>query len=113
VALKKSAVVTYANNYGSLKLAIAGEYRNVGSIRGAALPEDVFVSIEDAEKIALITDNRRIQIGFAGMDPKRGFVMHHASQGRPAVYRVAEMDFKPGVDATKELERPAWYSAGM
>ena len=59
----KNQIITYAHKkYGTLTLKQFTPYMNVGEFHSSKVPSDCFFSIEDAEKIALITENRMVQL---------------------------------------------------
>jgi hypothetical protein len=57
------------NKHGSVVLRGIGDIRHISEIRGAAdVPSDCWLSIEQAEQIALITGNQGIQLSLVGHD---------------------------------------------
>ena len=96
--------LVYQNKYGRLELQ-PGEYQNVSDIHSKDLDEDVFFGIDEAEKIALITENKNIQLAFAYPELKKAFVLHHKSFDAAAVCRVVSLEFTGGVNPQEEIER--------
>lgn len=95
---KEAIGLDYKNKFGSLTLAPIGAYKPISTIHSRDLSDadGVFFSLEDAEKIALITGNRRIQIVPVGKDFEKFFVIHHESPSSGAVCKVEKLvyDFK-------------------
>lgn len=95
----------WSNRYGTLVVAPVTEVQAVGGIRGADMRDELKFDLETAEKIALITDNRRCQISG---DFKRGgryYLLVHVSCSRVAVVRIVSLDFADGVSAREEIVR--------
>lgn len=82
-----STPITYENKYGSVTLTPVTDYMNISEVSANKLPviQEHTFSMEDAERIALITDNRSIQISFPWIleqgHPRRNdaYVVHHQS----------------------------------
>jgi hypothetical protein len=99
----------YENEYGCLEIEVVGEYQRVAAIESNNFDAGCFFTIDEAEKIALITGNRGIQLGFPSFDLKKAYVLYHQSPSVAAVCRVVRLDFGKGINATKELEHPNPY----
>lgn len=98
--------IVYQNRFGSLVLEPISEYRAVRGIRSDIVPtEGRFHGIDIAEKVALITDNRGIQISFQ-MPLTRdsfGYILHHDSPSTCAICRIVSMEYV-GNDPTVEIQ---------
>jgi hypothetical protein len=46
----------YKNKYGRLEIEVVGSYQKVSTIHSKKIKDNHFFNIDDAEKIALITD---------------------------------------------------------
>lgn len=99
----------YKNKYGSLTLELAGPYQAVSSIHSKDVDPQLLFSIDEAEKIALITGNVDIQLCFCSADRSKAFVIHHQSGSVAAVCKLVNLDFDKGVNATSVLARPDSY----
>ena len=75
--------IQYENKYGTLELEPL-EYRHVSTVLHATTPDDLKFDFETAERIALITENRHIQLAFV-TKPCRALVVHHESPDTVAV----------------------------
>jgi len=101
--------IQYENKYGTLELQPL-EYRHVSTVLHATTPDDLKFDFETAEKIALITENRHIQLAFV-TKPCRALVVHHESPDTVAVCRVHSLNFIAPVNAREEIERLARYQS--
>ena len=101
----REAIIEMFNQYGSLKLEIIGEYQDVSGIHSRNLNKELFFDIETAEKIALITENRGIQLSVFSGDHSKMFVVHHATSSSAAVCKLVELKFKEEINARDEIER--------
>jgi hypothetical protein len=99
----------YQNKYGRLEIEIAGPYQPVSSIKSKDIDEKLFFSIDDAEKIILITGNEDIQLGFAEWEFSTSYLIHHSSPNSAAVGRIVSLDFDKNISARDELYRPNPY----
>lgn len=97
---------TYANQYGKLEIETVGPYQAVREV-DTDLAERF--SIDTAERIALITDNRRIQLCPA-RNRRDMYLMHHESISVVAPCRIISLSFDENVNAREEIEWRA-YSA--
>jgi hypothetical protein len=97
--------ISYQNNYGTLVLEPVSEYRSVDGIRSDIVPENSrFYGIDVAEKVALITENRRIQIAFQMPLTRNsfGYILHHDSPNTCAICRISSMEYVGG-DSKMEI----------
>lgn len=109
------APITYANEYGELVLTPVTEYMPVSGISVDKLPvilQHMF-SLEDAEAIGLITENRKVQLSTPYLlqkgHPRKtdAYIIHHLS---PSVACVCKAEIKTsiiesGLSAQVEIDR--------
>lgn len=93
-------ITRYQNKFGNVTFRPIAEVTHVKNIRGAALDARCMFDVATAEKIALITENRRIQIcPFKGADGWRCYVVLHESESTAAVAEIEELNYTGGVPA--------------
>ncbi len=97
----------FKNKYGTLTLKLVSAVMPVDSIHGADIDNAYKFDLKTAEKVALITENRRIQIG--GTNAHDCYVVAHESVSTAAIARIETMDYMSGVPA-QELYRERWRS---
>lgn len=98
----------FQNRYGRLTLSLVSEVRPVNEIHGVDLDDAIKFDIDTAERIALITDNRGIQIAPHKVGDKwRCYVVVHDSPSTVAVAKIETLDYV-GRDPKQEL-RDARY----
>lgn len=98
-----TAIHHWENKYGRLVAEVVGPYRNVGEIRGKDIGAEYLFSLDKAEQIVLITENRRVKVCFLEMPPRLGYLLHHQSTSVAAVCRVAILEFDQKVNAADVL----------
>jgi hypothetical protein len=98
--------LNYENRYGSLEVEVLESYREVSGILSKDVAEHLFFSVDDAEKIALITGNNDVQICFAAYNRSKAFLIHHKEASLAAVCRVSNLNYTSGKNPAKELENP-------
>jgi len=103
----------YKNKYGRLEFEVVGAYQDVSQLKSREFDSSCFFSIDEAEKVALITSNHGIQLGFAAWDKSKAYFIHHQSANVAAVCRIISLDFDSTVNATQELDRPNLYWQGF
>lgn len=97
--------IKYNNKYGSLTLVRTEDYTYVGDMSSKDIKdEDYFISIEEAEQVALITDNKGIQIAF---DPnskyKKAYVVHHKNSSTAAFVKVEDLRYTNNKSAQDQI----------
>jgi len=92
----------YSNQYGSLKFMVGGKQK-ISDLKSDNFPEEVFFDLGMAEKIALITENRKIQICFR--DLHRAYLVYHFTPSEVGLCSYIELDFSSRVTPSKEIER--------
>ena len=99
------ALINFNNRYGKLELEMVGNCIDVGTIRGEDLPEDLKFSLAIAEQVALITENKSIQIVFERMLPRvKAYVVVHRNSVLATPARIRTIDFYPEVVPSEELK---------
>lgn len=84
----------FQNKFGRVSFRLVAAVTHVGNIRGANLDARCMFDIETAEKIALITENRGIQIApFNGADGWRCYVILHETESTAAVAEIEELTY--------------------
>ena len=99
--------IKYENEYGSLEL-LPLDYLHVSVVRHSDVPVELKFDTLTAERIALITDNRRIQL--VPNYPKNlneWYVAHHSAPDTCAVCRIVSLDFVSTVNPQEEIQRCA------
>lgn len=99
--------LNFKNRYGWLSLSLVSDVRPVSDIHGADIDGRHKFSLDLAEQIVLITDNRGIQI----CPVKEGaiwlcYVIAHASPSTAAVARVEAINYV-GPNPAQEIRRLA------
>lgn len=102
---------SFENKYGKLVLQVVGPYQEVSTLHSKEFDKSCFFTIDEAEKIALITGNAGIQLGFPMWDPthKTAYVIHHSSASVAALCRIVSLEFVKDVNAREVLARPDSY----
>lgn len=95
--------IKYKNNYGQLELELVSEYIPVSTIKGSNISDSLKFSLETAEQIALITENRKIQICIP-LDWKV-YVIIHNSPSTAAIAKIKSLDFIADITPAEELHR--------
>jgi hypothetical protein len=101
---KQEAKLNYSNEYGSLSFELVTEFLPVSQINKTIVPEDAFYPIETLEKIALITENKRLQPVYIFQD-KRGYYILHNSVSTGAVVKISNISFTKDVNPEEEIDR--------
>jgi len=96
-------MITYHNEYGILEL-IPSDYVDISTILVATTPDEFKFDLETAEKIALISENARIQLTFGYPNLKDAIVVHHTGPRTAAVCRIHRLEFTSGVNPREEIE---------
>lgn len=83
--------LNFQNQYGQLTLALVDSLRNVRNIHGKDIDPAHKFGLETAEKIALVTDNRGIQLG--GLGAHDCYVVVHETPDTAAVARIESLTY--------------------
>ena len=102
-------VKKYKNKYGSLELELMEDYKDIKGVRGKDYPDDVKFTMETAEQIALITDNRGIQISFEYPKLDKAYVMIHKSPSTIAVAKIKNIYFDKNINPQDEIAKIAKF----
>lgn len=101
----------FQNKFGAVRFRPIADVQPVRDIRGANLDPRCMFDIETAEKIALITDNRGIQLcSFKSADGWRCYVVLHATSSTAAVAEIESLTYA-GAALSVELQnarREVW-----
>lgn len=81
----------FQNRYGQLRLVLVDGVRNVRDIHGKDVDPAHKFGLETAEKIALVTDNRGIQLG--GFGAHDCYVVVHETPNTAAVARIESLTY--------------------
>lgn len=93
--------IKYENKYGKLEIEVS-EYKHISEITSKNV--NTFFDIETAEKIALITGNRGIQI-CVSPDLKRFYLVHHKSYDIVSVAKVVTLEYLHTNIPREELQK--------
>lgn len=111
--------ITYSNEFGEVVLEPVTEFMPVSEISRDAIPviDEVLVTIDQAEQVTLITENRRAYMSFcfpflAG--DRNFYALKYSCQNRAAVCRINITRFEtPGnVSAQEQIESMAPKTIG-
>ena len=86
--------IKFKNKYGFVELTPITDYMPVLGMSQLPIVNDYLFSMEDAEKLALITDNRMVQVSFPFLCQKdhpkqnQGYIVHHQSASVACVCKV-------------------------
>lgn len=109
----------YSNDFGTLTLTPVSSYMAVSKIK-SKLPEVQanLVSLDTAEKVALITSNRNLQIGFYAY---QAYILHHDTPSTCAVCKIEDINFtnplapqyksaEETINYINNLKKGRWYA---
>jgi hypothetical protein len=95
----------FTNKYGTLQLELISDVKSIGSLgRVKDIDDDSVFSIDEAEKVALITGNEGIQIAFDVLNNRCGVIVHETGS-TGAWAKSVKMEFADSVNPTKELAK--------
>ncbi len=97
----------YENHYGTVELEPVTDYMPIADISyHLTAAQDNAFSLEMAEQVALITENRGIQIAFPVISGKYtcAYVVLHQGANHAAICRVTNLTFLPTRSARECLE---------
>lgn len=100
-----SQSIHYENYFGSVILTPVTQYMPIQSVSMEKMPATThanLISIEGAEKLALITDNKDIQVAFTP-DLKQAYVLHHKGPSTVAIVKIEHLTYL-GDTPAKEIE---------
>ena len=94
----------YKNHYGEAVIEIVSDYMSIKKVTRKYVPKGCWFNMDQAEQIALITDNRHLQIGFSE-DLRHAYVIHHKNANTVAYCKVTSINFytKSGESAREIL----------
>ena len=94
----------YSNRYGKVILEIDDSIINVSEVKGDNLPEDYYFDIKDAEQIALISSNERLQLAY-NQTIKKFYGVYHLTPTTVSLFKIIFLKFESDVIPEEELER--------
>lgn len=95
----------YRNRYGALTVEPVSELMHVRDIRCADFPDSIKFDLDTAEKIALITENRRSQIAFSTWTRSSlGILIVHATESTARVVRVVCLDYTGEIEPRMAIQ---------
>ena len=100
----------FQNEYGTLVVEPITGVMNVRDIYGKDVPDEFKFSLEVAEQIALITENKHVQTALTN-EPRRenchrGYLCLHTSSSTAFVVKIVTLEYV-GPNAMEEIERIA------
>lgn len=101
-------IFKYQNEYGSVELELLADYmpvKNLPRMRNA--PEEARLSMEDIEKVVLITGNDGTLPTFSYPWLGYGGILKYNSPSTCTYCKVKSLNFISKVDPSEELERTA------
>lgn len=105
--MTKTIHVKYTNEYGNLTIKPVGDFVPHKEFESVYHDKKIIfcISLDDAEKIALITGNDGIQIAFKYPNLNYAYIVMYDENGNLSLANIVSFYFKDNIDATKELER--------
>lgn len=99
----------WSNEFGSLVVEPVTGVMQVSSIFGKDLEDGVKFDVGTAEKIALITENRRCQIGV--QRDWKCYLIVHTSPNTAAVVKVVSLEYTGKLSPSEEIARARTWVA--
>lgn len=103
-----SQVVKFENKFGSLQVSLVTDFMSVGKI-SRDMPEvsgNMF-DMETAEKIALITENKNVQLCMCYPLNGLGYMVYHRNGKEAAVCKIDSILYSCDVSPAEQIERMA------
>lgn len=97
--------ITFTNKYGNLELQPVTAFQPVGVYRFEDVPADCLMTMEQAEQIALITDNRHIQLCFKIGHLDKPYIVVHNTGSTAALAKISSLNFVDKIVAQDEIKR--------
>lgn len=98
--------IHYTSKYGHLTLLPISEFIPISTIYGENAPEDCFIALEQAEQVALITENDHIQCAFYRKDKQfKPYVVYCDTSHTGAICKVIDLEFYCNKTAEEEIQR--------
>jgi hypothetical protein len=111
--------ITYANEFGEVVLEPVTDFMPVSEISRESIPviDEVLVTIEQAEQVTLVTENRRAYMSFCFPfleGDKNFYALKYSCQSRAAVCRVTILRFSTpdNISAQDQIEAMAPKTSG-
>lgn len=105
-----SQVVKFENKFGSLQVSLVTDFMSVGKI-SRDMPEvsgNLF-DMETAEKIALITENKSVQLCMCYPLNGLGYMVYHRNGREAAVCKIDSILYSFDVSPAEQIERMAHH----
>lgn len=94
----------FSNKYGTLVLEPISEVKKISELgRVKDVPEEHLFTMDEAEKIVLITGNDGVQIAMEYPMTGRASVIIHETGSTGAWAKIVKLEFADSVNATQEL----------
>ncbi|GKR18322.1 MULTISPECIES: hypothetical protein [Aeromonas] len=103
-----SPVICFENEFGSLRVSLVTDYLSVSNI-SRDIPEvcaNLF-DVETAEKIALVTDNKSVQLCMCYPLNGLGYMVYHRNGKEAAVCKIENIEFSCNVSPAEQIQRMA------
>jgi hypothetical protein len=94
-------VIPYKNRYGTVELEIMTESYPVSAIRSTMVPEEYMIDIDTAEAVALITENRHLQM--SSKDLRKYYILFHNNASSVQIVRIKSLSLIEGVNPRQEI----------
>ena len=93
----ESGLLSYSNKYGQLELGLTETPQHISTVSRKSIPEDWKFNTETAEQIALITDNRHMQLVPPWPVKDEGwYLCVHESSSMVYLAKVVSISYKGG-----------------
>lgn len=100
-----SQVVNFENKFGSLQVSLVTEFMPVGKISQEIQEvSDNMFDLNTAEKIALITGNKKVQICMCYPLNGLGYMVYHRNSQEAAVCKVDSIQFSCAMSPAEQIE---------
>lgn len=103
-------LLKYRNQYGFLILELITPFMHVSNINidkalETSFKELITISLHEAEQVALITDNKSIQIVNVFGEIDEAYILYHKSISVVSFANIVEIKFTSDLDPQDEIER--------
>lgn len=90
-------IINYKNKYGELEIETITEAMPVSTVLVSMVEQvNACFDLETAEKIALITDNKKIQIGIDG-ETKKCYLVYHYTTSLVSICKINRLVYVGGI----------------
>lgn len=98
-------IYSYKNEYGELEVESISKTQSLHGWYVKDLPDDIKFDLDTAEKIVLITENRKSQITGDWFGNKMCVFVYHISPSDVQICKINKLIFTSSVNPTEELEK--------